>query len=96
MTWSQRNLADTVPAKARDLRRSRCKVGHAIDPCGNGGRTWAMHHTWKRREGLASSRCLNCSLTLKQILRPRDEVYPPPPPEEGSEAHLARALRTGA
>lgn len=60
--WSELNLANTVGYR----RRMPCEVGFAIEPWGNGGRTWTWSHQWGK-----DGRCLNCRKTVKQVLEPK-------------------------
>jgi hypothetical protein len=68
MTYDHRNLCQTVRAHTRGhLHRQWCVIGHAINPYGNGGRTWAHDHRW------ADGHCLDCHKTVEDILVPLDE-----------------------
>lgn len=88
-----------------DLVRSRCAVWRPKGPlywrcfsddgppqredvCQN-------YHEWSdRRGGLTKgAHCIHCGNTLAETMRQADEVYGV---EDGSDEHLARALRTGA
>lgn len=66
------NLCPTVEARTVYMTLP-CEVGNAIEPYGNGGRTWAYSHKWvKNRDAgeanpLRLGNCLNCCKTLKEI-----------------------------
>jgi len=66
MTYDHTNLANTVYARTV-YETLRCEVGWAIDPYGNGGRTWSDCHRWEKGERNTGGCCINCGKTLKEV-----------------------------
>lgn len=94
MSYDQRNLANTVkPSGWRGTGRiDWCRAWYFNEQLVKMGFRPNPHSWWTGKPGSPDQRCHGCRKTRRELMIPKAPYVAP----SGSDAHLERALRSGA